>query len=49
MMIFIAFLVGFYIGGFAVSLLVVAGRKKKIEKEESYLLEQPHMQQMVLF
>jgi hypothetical protein len=49
MMIFIAFLVGFYIGAFAVSLLVVAGRKKKIENEEILLMEQPHMQQMVLF
>jgi hypothetical protein len=49
MMIFIAFLAGFYIGAFAVSLLIVAGRKKKVEKEENYMLEQPHMQQMVLF
>jgi len=49
MTLFIAFLAGFYIGAFAISLMVVAGRKKKIEKEEIQLPERPHMQQMVLF
>jgi hypothetical protein len=49
MTIFIAFLTGFYVGAFAVSLMVVAGRKKKIEKEEILSLEQPQMRQMALF
>lgn len=48
-MIFIAFLAGFYVGVFAISLMVVAGRKEKIEKEDIQSLEQPQMQQMILF
>ncbi len=48
-MIFVAFLAGFYFGAFALSLMVVAGRKKKIEREDIQLPEQPHMHQMVLF
>jgi hypothetical protein len=49
MMIFIAFLAGFYVGVFAISLLVVAGRRKEKEKEEIHLLEEPQMRQMALF
>jgi hypothetical protein len=49
MMIFIAFLAGFYFGAFAVSLMVVAGRRREEEKAEIHLLEQPQMQQMALF
>lgn len=50
MMVFVAFLAGFYFGAFAVSLMVVAGRhRKEKEKTEIRLLEQPQMQQMALF
>jgi hypothetical protein len=49
MMMFIAFLAGFYFGVFAAALMVVAGRKKEKEKEEIHLLEQPQMRQMALF
>ena len=49
MSVFVAFLVGFYLGGFAVSLLVVAGRKKMLEKEEQKFAERRAMEQMALF
>jgi hypothetical protein len=49
MMIFFAFLAGFYVGVFAISLLVVAGRRKEKEKEAIDLPEQPQMRQMALF
>ena len=35
MTIFFAFLAGFYVGVFAISLLVVAGRRKEKEKEDN--------------
>ncbi|HEX2966589.1 MAG TPA: hypothetical protein VHO84_12435 [Syntrophorhabdaceae bacterium] len=49
MSLFIAFLIGFYFGGFVVSLLVVAGRKKIFEREEQEFTKRPAMEQMVLF
>jgi hypothetical protein len=49
MMIFVAFLAGFYFGVFAISLMVIAGRRKEKEKAEIHLLEQPQMRQMALF
>lgn len=51
MVVLIAFLAGFYFGVFAVSLMVVAGRRKdaKKEKMEIHLIEQPQVQQMILF
>jgi hypothetical protein len=49
MTIFFAFLAGFYVGVFAISLLVVAGRRKEKEKEAIHLLEQPQVRQMALF
>ena len=49
MTIFFAFLAGFYVGVFVISLLVVAGRRKEKEKGEIHLLEQPQMRQMALF
>lgn len=49
MSIFVAFLIGFYLGGFAVSLLVVAGRKKIFEKQERMFAKRTVMEQMVLF
>lgn len=47
----IAFLAGFYFGVFTISLMVAAGRRKdaKKEKAEIRLVEQPQVQQMVLF
>lgn len=48
-MIFIAFLAGFYVGVLAISLVVVAGRNKKIEREDIQSLEQPQMQKIALF
>lgn len=49
MSIFVAFLIGFYLGGFVVSLLVVAGRKKIFEKEEQEFAKGTAMEQTVLF
>ena len=49
MMIFVAFLAGFYFGVFAISLMVVAGHRKDKEKQKIHLLEQPQMRQMALF
>jgi hypothetical protein len=49
MMIFFAFLAGFYVGVFAIALMVAAGRRKEKVKEEIHLLEQPQMRQMALF
>jgi hypothetical protein len=49
MTIFFAFLAGFYVGVFAISLLVVAGRRKEKEKDDIHLLEQPQMRQMARF
>ena len=49
MLVFFAFLAGFYIGVFAISLIVVAGHRKEKEKKEMHLLEQPQMRQMALF
>jgi hypothetical protein len=49
MMIFIAFLTGFYVGAFAISLMVVAGRKKRTEREDIQIPEQSRMRQMALF
>jgi hypothetical protein len=47
MMIFFAFLVGFYFGVCAISLLVVAGRKQ--DKKEIHMAEQPQMRQAAPF
>lgn len=49
MSLFLAFLIGFYFGGFAVSFLVVAGRKRIFEKEEQGFAKRTATEQMMLF
>ena len=50
MMVFIAFLAGFYVGVFTISLLVIAGRRKeKDEMPAVGALEDRRVRQVALF